>query len=73
MSAENRTLKEELERSKREIGELKAKLSKSEQMQKSKETEISQLKGRLAAFDKKEPPRKSDQIVKQGISICISF
>ena len=73
MSAENRTLKEELERSKREIGELKAKLSKSEQMQKSKETEISQLKGRLAAFDKTEPARKSDQIVKQGISICISF
>ena len=79
--------------SKQEIGELKSKLNKSEQMQKSKEAEIdklkrelekftsasrqslqekekeiAQLKERLAAFDKKEPPRKSDQIVKQGIS-----
>ena len=66
MSNENRTLKEELDRSKREIGELKAK----------KEKEIAQLKDRLAAFDServkeqginKNASRQSVQAVKKGI------
>ena len=47
--------------------------SASRQTLQEKEKEIAQLKDRLAAFDKTEPARKSDQIVKQGISICIYF
>ena len=63
--------------SKAEIEKLKRELetftSASRQSLQEKEKEISQLKERLTVFDKTEPARKSDQIVKQGISICISF